>query len=160
MLRGWQRTVAWAHLQSPLHSSHLLPRPLLCTLQKLEGRCRKDGPCDAFSRLDHTEVPALREHVHDIARRRGTVVCPFPPAVGRCVACTVVAAHAQCTPHLVHAHAPPPCQPTHPPPPTRLPPSSFRGRIHAARSLASSISAFVVSTALLLRDQVRSGIRG
>ena len=41
-----------------------LPRP-----QKLEGRCRKDGPTAAFSRLEHTEVPALREHVHDIARR-------------------------------------------------------------------------------------------
>ena len=37
--------------------------------QKLEGRCRKDGPTAAFSRLKHTEVPALREHVHDIARR-------------------------------------------------------------------------------------------
>lgn len=34
---------------------------------------------------------------------------------------------------------------------------SCRGRIHAARSLASSISAFVVSTALLLRDQVGGG---
>ena len=28
-----------------------------------------------------------------------------------------------------------------------------RGRIHAARGLATSLSAFVVSTALLLRDQ-------
>ena len=37
--------------------------------QKLEHRCRKDGPVSAFSRLDHTEVPALREHVRDIARR-------------------------------------------------------------------------------------------
>ncbi|EFN59293.1 hypothetical protein CHLNCDRAFT_137642 [Chlorella variabilis] len=65
-------------------------------LPKLEGRCRRDGPTGAFSRLEHTEVPALREHVHDIARR---------------------------------------------------------GRIHTARSLAASLSSFVVSTALLLRDQ-------
>ncbi|KAL4423152.1 hypothetical protein ABPG77_007805, partial [Micractinium sp. CCAP 211/92] len=64
--------------------------------QKLEGRCRKDGPVGAFSRLEHTEVPALRGHVHDIARR---------------------------------------------------------GRIHTARSLAASLSSFLVSTALLLRDQ-------
>lgn len=31
---------------------------------------------------------------------------------------------------------------------------SCRGRIHTARSLAASLSSFVVSTALLLRDQV------
>ncbi len=72
---------------------------LACSLpQKLEGRCRKDGPVGAFSRLEHTEVPALRGHVHDIARR---------------------------------------------------------GRIHTARSLAASLSSFLVSTALLLRDQAR-----
>ena len=36
---------------------------------------------------------------------------------------------------------------------------SCRGRIHAARSLATSLSAFVVSTALLLRDQASTAPR-
>jgi hypothetical protein len=47
------------------------PLPFPLYEQKLEGRCRRDGPTAAFCRLDHTEVPALREHVHDIARRWG-----------------------------------------------------------------------------------------
>ncbi len=37
--------------------------------QKLEGRSKWDGPVSAFSRREHTEIPALREHVQDIARQ-------------------------------------------------------------------------------------------
>lgn len=51
--------------------------------QKLEGRCRKDGPQAAFTRLEHTEVPALRAHVHDTARRCAHVSCVVPAAGGR-----------------------------------------------------------------------------
>lgn len=37
--------------------------------QRLEGRFKKDGKPSAFSRLDHTEVPSLRDHVHDVAKK-------------------------------------------------------------------------------------------
>ncbi|KXZ41754.1 hypothetical protein GPECTOR_294g795 [Gonium pectorale] len=35
--------------------------------QKLEGRCKRDGPVAAFNRLEDTEVPALRRHLRDAA---------------------------------------------------------------------------------------------
>lgn len=163
------------------------PRPparLPTRAQKLEGRCRKDGPQAAFTRLEHTEVPALRAHVHDTARRCAHVSCVVPAAGGRAPrgaaaagqgwgvgrrkgagagvgAAAGAAAGAQPWRSLPAPWGQPWGQPWGRPRsrsrscsrrPCPLLLLACRGRIHAARSLATAVSSFVSSTALLLLD--------
>lgn len=49
--------------------------PVFCVsstnAQNLEGRRGRNMDTSVFSRLEDTQMPALREHVHDIARRCG-----------------------------------------------------------------------------------------
>jgi hypothetical protein len=47
--------------------------PVFCVsakdCQRLEGRTSKDGPPSAFTKLEHTELPQLRAHVHHVTGR-------------------------------------------------------------------------------------------
>ncbi|DBA74384.1 TPA: hypothetical protein ACH3X1_011148 [Trebouxia sp. C0004] len=47
--------------------------PVFCVsakdCQRLEGRTSKDGPPSAFTKLDHTELPQLRAHVHHVTEQ-------------------------------------------------------------------------------------------
>jgi hypothetical protein len=47
--------------------------PVFCVsakdCQRLEGRTSKDGPLSAFTKLEHTELPQLRAHVHHVTGR-------------------------------------------------------------------------------------------
>ena len=44
--------------------------PVFCVsakdCQRLEGRTSKDGPPSAFTKLEFTEMPQLRQHVHHV----------------------------------------------------------------------------------------------
>lgn len=44
--------------------------PVFCVsakdCQRLEGRTSKDGPPSTFTKLEHTEMPQLRAHVHHV----------------------------------------------------------------------------------------------
>ncbi|KAL0055055.1 hypothetical protein WJX82_006331 [Trebouxia sp. C0006] len=47
--------------------------PVFCVsakdCQRLEGRTSKDGPPSAFTKLEHTELPQLRAHVHHVTEQ-------------------------------------------------------------------------------------------
>ena len=144
-------SACWPHTSLPAART---PDPA----QKLEKRCRKDGPPAAFSSLDHTELPALRAHVHDTARR-----CAGSQLLSRRGGAHLLPAASprmhgreqqqhllrQCLARCAAAQAPHCAMPA-----ARLParPPARRGRIHAARSLASAVASFAASAALLLLD--------
>lgn len=158
MLCGWHRTVA-GHTCRAACIVHSLPLP--CTASEAGGAVPQGRPLRRLlspgsHRGAGTEGARAR---HCPQARHGCVslsTCCWPLCCLHCGGrpCTVHTTFSPCT-----RTATLPANPSSPP--AGLPASSsFRGRIHAARSLASSISAFVVSTALLLRDQVRFGIKG
>ena len=51
--------------------------PVFCVsakdCQRLEGRTSKDGPPSAFTKLEYTEMPQLRQHVHHVTGMLATV---------------------------------------------------------------------------------------
>ncbi|KXZ52701.1 hypothetical protein GPECTOR_9g747 [Gonium pectorale] len=68
---GLAEVAAQAGDRSRAQQHTAIQLPVFCVsardAQKLEGRCKRDGPVAAFSRLEDTEVPALRRHLRDAA---------------------------------------------------------------------------------------------
>ena len=53
--------------------------PVFCVsskaYQKISGRLEKDEPVTGFTRLEHTEIPALQQHALGIAHETRAVTC-------------------------------------------------------------------------------------
>ena len=63
--------------------------PVFCVsakdCQRLEGRTSKDGPPSAFTKLEHTEVPQLREHIHHLTGKSVSLLLCCSSKLSKCM---------------------------------------------------------------------------
>ena len=75
--------------------------PVFCVsakdCQRLEGRTSKDGPPSAFTKLEYTEMPQLRDHVHHVTGTNPKCLCmQHTTFQGSITLCRVPLQLAQC----------------------------------------------------------------
>ena len=63
--------------------------PVFCVsakdCQRLEGRTSKDGPPSAFTKLEHTEVPQLRVHIHHLTGKLVSLLLCCSSKLSKCM---------------------------------------------------------------------------